>query len=187
VTRIGVYPGSFNPPTVAHLAIADAARRQRRLERVELVVSTVALAKEHVDLPRLEHRIAVLEEVADRVSWLSVRITEARLLVDIAEGYSVLIMGADKWTQVNDPRWYGDERERDRALERLPELAVAPRRPHVVPEEHRLDVPADVVEAVSSTAARAGNPALMVPEARSFAERTGAWIDELRYRAWLTD
>ncbi|MDT1909227.1 hypothetical protein, partial [Acinetobacter baumannii] len=35
--RIGAYPGTFNPPTIAHLAVADAARAQRRLDRVVLV------------------------------------------------------------------------------------------------------------------------------------------------------
>ena len=64
MTRIGAYPGSFNPPTIAHVAIADAARRQRHLDRVDLVLSRVPLAKEHVQLPLFEHRVAVLERHA---------------------------------------------------------------------------------------------------------------------------
>ncbi|MEC8920902.1 MAG: nicotinic acid mononucleotide adenylyltransferase, partial [Actinomycetota bacterium] len=32
--RHGVYPGSFDPPTLAHLAVADAARRRHGLDRV---------------------------------------------------------------------------------------------------------------------------------------------------------
>lgn len=183
--RTGAYPGSFNPPTVAHLAIAAAARDQRRLDRVDLVLSRVALAKEHVELPLLEHRIEVLEAAARRLPWLGVRLTDAQLLADIAEGYDVVIMGADKWGQINDVRWYGDEGERDRAVARLPELAVVPRPPHAVPPEHLLSVPGELA-GVSSTAARGGAVELMVPEAAEFAERTGAWIDEERYRAWLS-
>ena len=57
-TRVGVYPGSFNPPTTAHLAIADAARAQRGLSRIDLVISRVALAKEGVEHPRFEHLIS---------------------------------------------------------------------------------------------------------------------------------
>jgi nicotinic acid mononucleotide adenylyltransferase len=182
--RIGAYPGSFNPPTVAHVAIADAARRQRGLDRVDLILSRVTLAKEHVDLPLLEHRLDVLEGLSSRLPWLGARITDAQLLADIAEGYDVLIMGGDKWVQINDPSWYGGPEERDRALARLPELAVVERPPHRVPGEHRLHVEGDLA-AISSTAARAGAAELMVPEARAFAERTGAWIDEERYRAWL--
>ncbi len=43
--RRGAYPGSFNPPTVAHLAIADAARRRLGLDRVDLIISRDALGK----------------------------------------------------------------------------------------------------------------------------------------------
>ncbi|MEA3216292.1 MAG: nicotinate-nucleotide adenylyltransferase, partial [Acidimicrobiia bacterium] len=100
---IGVYPGSFNPPTRAHVAIADAARRRWGLERVDLVLSERALEKEHVERPLLRHRVAVLEELADRLGWLGVRTTTQQLLADIAEGYDVLILGADKWHQVLDP------------------------------------------------------------------------------------
>jgi nicotinic acid mononucleotide adenylyltransferase len=184
VSRVGVYPGSFNPPTVAHLAIAEAALRQRRLDRIELVVSRVTLAKEHIELPLVEHRIEVLERTARRVPWLAVRVTEAQLLADIAAGYDVVVMGADKWTQIQDVRWYGDAADRDEALARLPELAVVPRPPHVVPPEHTLEVPPELAS-VSSTAVRSGALELMTPEARAFADRTGAWIDEARYRAWL--
>ena len=43
---IGVYPGSFDPLTTAHLAIADAAIARFDLDRLDLVLSNVALAKE---------------------------------------------------------------------------------------------------------------------------------------------
>src|SRR5215218_1782883 len=105
-TRVGVYPGTFNPPTVTHLAIAGAAREQRDLDRVVLVLSTRPIDKEHVDRPRFEDRLAVLHADARATGWLDVAVTEHRLLVDIAQGYDVLIMGADKWAQVNDPRYY---------------------------------------------------------------------------------
>ncbi|WP_419919708.1 hypothetical protein [Candidatus Poriferisocius sp.] len=49
--RIGVYPGSFNPPTIGHLAIARAAPAQQGLDRVDLAVSRVALGKELVARP----------------------------------------------------------------------------------------------------------------------------------------
>ncbi len=43
---VGVYPGTFNPLTVAHLAVADAARRQCGLDRVDLVISPHVVATE---------------------------------------------------------------------------------------------------------------------------------------------
>lgn len=184
--RRGVYPGSFNPPTTAHLAIAGAARRQHRLDRVELAVSTSALAKEGVDHPRFEHRIEVLEATAAELGWLSVRVTELQLLVDIAAGYEVLVVGADKWWQIQDPVWYDDDpAARDAALEALPTLAVAPRGERSVPAEHALAVTPSLTSEISSSAARAGDLRLMVPAARAFAARTGAWIDPDRYERWL--
>ena len=184
---IGAYPGSFNPPTLAHLAIARAARDRFGLTRVDLVLSRRALGKEHVERPLLRHRLEVLDALGRRLPWLGVRVTEAQLLADIAAGYDVLVLGADKWHQVLDPAFYGDSlEERDRAVARLPRLAIAPRPPLDVPPEHLLDVPPEF-GAMSSTRARAGAVELMVPEAVDFDRRTGAWTDPARYEAWLAD
>jgi hypothetical protein len=180
-TRRGAYPGTFNPPTVAHLAIAAAAREQRQLDRVVLVVSVRPIDKEHVERPTLEDRLAVLHAEAERIDWLDVAVTEHRLLVDIARGYDVLVMGADKWVQVNDPRYYdGSVAARDAAVAALPELAIAPRPPLAVPAEHALVVP-DAHGAVSSSAVRAGSLGWMSPAAAAFDAATGAWSDPERY------
>ena len=42
----GVYPGSFDPPTIAHVAIAEAAVRAGALDRLDLAISRVALGKD---------------------------------------------------------------------------------------------------------------------------------------------
>lgn len=182
-----MYPGTFNPPTVAHLAIARAARDQRDLARVVLALSVQPIDKEHVDRPRLDDRVAVLRaEVAASGGWLDVTVTEHRLLVDIARGYDVLIMGADKWAQVNDPAYYGGSATaRDAALAELPELAIAPRPPRAAPTDHALRLDADHA-VVSSSAVRTGNHAWMSPAAAAFDARTGAWSDPARYEKWLS-
>lgn len=181
--RRGVYPGTFNPPTVAHLAVADAARVQRGLDRVDLVLSRRPLNKEHLEVPTLAHRVEVLEAVAARVGWLRVHVTDATLIVDIAEGYDVVVMGADKWEQVNDVRYYVDAAGRDDAVRRLPEVALAPRPPHAIPSGMALDVP-DHVGDVSSTGVRGGRHDWMLPEAADFDRRSGAWSDPQRYLRW---
>jgi hypothetical protein len=181
--RRGCYPGSFNPPTVAHLAIADAARHAANLDRVDLVVSRSPLGKDDVEVPTLADRVAVLEMVARDHSWLGVRVTDDRLLVDIARGYDALVMGADKWAQVRDPVWYGSVAARDDALANLPaRVLVAPRPGYGVEgaEVLRID---DDHGAVSSSAARDGALHLMVPAAAAFDAETGAWSDPDRYRA----
>lgn len=183
--RRGIYPGSFNPLTVAHLAIAEAAVHARGLQRVDLAMSRSAINKEHVDRPLFEHRLAVLHAAAESRPWLGVVVTEARLLVDIAAGYDVLVMGADKWHQVNDVQYYShSEAERDSAVARLPEIAVAPRPPFPVPLRWALDVAGQLAE-VSSSEVRTGRREWMAPEAAAFDERTGAWSEPDRYEHWL--
>ncbi len=153
---IGCYPGSFNPPTIAHLAVAEAALRHAGLDRVDLVLSLVALGKEEVEAPSVDERRAVLTQVAATRPWLGVAVTDRRLIADVAAGYDAVIMGADKWAQVLDPRWYGGSAEaRDAAIARLPRVLVAPRagdRPRGV---ELLDVP-DHLGEVSATAVRSG-------------------------------
>jgi hypothetical protein len=171
--RVGAYPGSFNPPTVAHLTIAEAAFEQCGIDRVDLIVSKVALGKEQDhDLVAIEHRVDALQRVAATRDWLSVVVTDAQLLVDIAEGYELLVVGADKWAQLLDPGWYGSHRERDAALARLPRLAVAPRPPHPLPrpgDGHGLDTIVLDIDAghhdVSATAVRSGRLEWLAPDA----------------------
>ena len=182
MARTGAYPGSFDPPTVAHLAVVDAVVARAGLERLDLVVSRDPLGKGSATTPTLADRVAVLEQVAAGRTGLGVRVTDARLIADVVDGYDVVVMGADKWAQVVDPTWYGSIGARDAALARLPEVYVVPRagaRPSGVT---LLEVDGAVAE-VSSTLARAGQLHLMVPEAAAFDARTGAWSDPDRYRA----
>jgi nicotinic acid mononucleotide adenylyltransferase len=180
LVAVGVYPGSFDPPTVAHLAVAEAARDRAGLDRVDLVVSRVALGKEHVAGPTAEERLEVLLAVAATRPWLGARLTDDRLIADVAAGYDAVIMGADKWAQVLDLAWYGGSvARRDEALARLPRVLVAPRRGHpitaadVAPGE-LLEVD-DTHSVVSSTAVRAGRHDWMLPEAVAWARTRGAW------------
>jgi len=185
VGRTGVYPGSFNPPTRAHLAIAAAARDRHRLDRIDLAVSRIALGKEALARPTLEDRLNVLRaDIADH-DWLALVLTEDALIVDIARGYDVVVMGADKWAQVRDEAWYDSPTERDRALAGLPTVAIAPRPPHQVPAAQLLAV-APELGAISSTLARSGRRDLMTPAAARFDELSGAWSEPDRYERWLS-
>ena len=158
--RTGVFPGSFDPLTTAHLAIADAAVATCRLDRLDLTISTVALAKEQGSHASIEERIAAIERATEARPSLRARTTEAQLIADLAEGYDVCVIGADKWHQLHDLTFYdGSEDERDAALARLPALAVAPRlavrSPSSGPGLVLLAVDPSF-QAVSSTAVRAG-------------------------------
>ncbi|NNF54865.1 MAG: hypothetical protein HKN03_10530 [Acidimicrobiales bacterium] len=168
--RRAVYPGSFNPPTIAHLDLSQAVIEQRSVDVVVWSISRVALGKESHDGPTVEERFVVMNQVAKEYPWLEIQVTDAQLLADIAQGFDVLIMGADKWEQINELQWYGgDSAARDAALAALPELAIASRQPHVAPAEYEIQL--EGVELVSSSAARAGAHHLMLPHARA----SGLW------------
>jgi nicotinic acid mononucleotide adenylyltransferase len=176
---VGVYPGSFDPPTVAHLAIAQAAWRQAGLDRVDLVVSTTPLGKPEPSAPSLADRVSVLEAISRSRPWLGVRVTADQLLADIATAYDVLVLGADKWAQVVDPAWYGSVEARDAAVARLPRLLVAARPPFSLPAAEQLTIP-EAHLVVSSTAARRGRTEWLAPEAAAALS-----ADPRRFAGWL--
>lgn len=139
--------------------MADAARHQCRLDRLDVVLSRQALAKEHGHHHSLEERVEAVRALAAGRPWLGVVVTDRQLVADIAEGYDVVVVGADKWRQLHDVAFYGGSAAaRDDALARLPDVAIAPRQPIPIPIDAGavvLDLPAHLAE-VSSTAVREG-------------------------------
>ena len=166
----GVYPGTFNPPTVGHLAICEAVIEQHELTGLDLVVSRNPLAKDTGERPSLDERIEVIEASIAHLEVVRVVVTELRLIADISTGYDLVVMGADKWHQINDVVFYESIAHRDDAIARLPTLALVGRGDAPIPTEHRLDVP-DHIDPVSSTAARTGRADWMTPEAQA----SGHW------------
>lgn len=122
---IAAFPGTFDPPTIAHLAVAEAARRACGVDRVDLVLSRDPIGK--AGATPLVERIAALEALVAGRPWLGVVVTEHRLITDVAAGYDAVVMGADKWAQVLDPSFHADEAAWRDSLARLPRVAVARR------------------------------------------------------------
>ena len=123
--RIAAYPGTFDPPTIAHVAVAEAALAVCGVNRVELVLSLDPIGK--AGATPIEGRIAAVEALAADRPWLTVAVTEHRLISDVAQGYDVVVMGADKWAQVLDPSYHPSEDAWRASLDRLPQVAVARR------------------------------------------------------------
>jgi hypothetical protein len=141
------------------VAVADAAHRQCRLDRLDLVLSRQALAKEDGHHHSMDERVEALRRVAKGRPWIGVAVTDHQLIADIAEGYDIVVMGADKWRQLHDVAFYGGSAAaRDDALARLPDVAIAPRPPTPIPIDAGavvLDLPHHLAE-VSSTGVREG-------------------------------
>jgi nicotinic acid mononucleotide adenylyltransferase len=70
--RTGVQPDPFDPPTVAHLAIAHTALLHYRLDRVIWTVSRRPLGKND-GRTDVDDRLTVLHSVAADHRWPAVR------------------------------------------------------------------------------------------------------------------
>jgi nicotinamide-nucleotide adenylyltransferase len=134
--RLALLPGSFNPPTKAHLALAVAAFATGSIDHLDFLLASRTVNKERIEGASLSDRLLLLEAlVADRPE-LGVVLVNRGLYVDQAEiiraalpslDELTFVVGFDKVVQIFDPRYY---RDRDASLDRLFVLArflVAPR------------------------------------------------------------
>ena len=134
MTRVGLLGGTFNPPHLAHLVCASAARDQLGLERVLLVPTRIPPHKEVDDEPGPAHRLQMCRLAArDHGGWLAVSSIEVdregpSYTVDTLEQIHAsrpgdelsLIVGGDMaWSL---PSWHRPE-----DVLRLARLAVAER------------------------------------------------------------
>jgi nicotinate-nucleotide adenylyltransferase len=84
VTRLGILPGTFNPVTVAHLAVAQAG-----LRAVDEVVFVLPRAFPHKAYTgaSFEERLDMLQSVLPRESQFSIATSQSGLFKDIAAEY----------------------------------------------------------------------------------------------------
>ena len=87
VSRVAILPGSFHPPTVAHLGLAEAA-----LSRVDLVVFALPRAFPHKSYGRigLDARLELVAAVASSESRFAVAVTVGGLFVEMAREWRQL-------------------------------------------------------------------------------------------------
>lgn len=134
--RVGVFAGTFNPLTRAHVTLANAARRAAGLDALIWACAAASVDKEQVERAALVDRLAQMRAfVASRrretLALLNrgLYVDEARtiraLLAPSAE--LTLIVGYDKIVQIFDPKYYADRDAALRALFSLARLLVAPR------------------------------------------------------------
>lgn len=138
---IVVFPGSFNPPTSAHLAMLRQARAFARKQGgrwwVYAALSQYSVNKETVERMTLLDRVVLLEKtLKQRRVRAGVMLLNRGLYVEQARGILsafpetrrlFFLTGFDKIVQILDPRYYTDRDAALRELFALAHLLVAPR------------------------------------------------------------
>lgn len=130
-SSIALLPGSFNPPTAAHLLLAERARRAG-FDCVAFVLARATAGKDPGGLIPEDRLAAMRMSCSD---GLTVAVCSRGLYADQAEAVAeafpgaevTFLVGSDKVAQIFDPSWYDD---RDASLERLFTVArilVSPR------------------------------------------------------------
>ena len=138
--KIIVFPGSFNPPTTAHLALLKQAWQFARLHgpmHVYAAISKEIIDKENVQRPLLVDRIVLLDTVLrHHVRHTGIMLFNRGLYVEQAEAVHTsfprvtklyFLVGYDKIVQILDPHYYKDRDAALRELFALAELLVTPR------------------------------------------------------------
>jgi nicotinamide-nucleotide adenylyltransferase len=134
--RVGVFAGSFNPLTQAHVALANAARRSAGLDAMIWTCAVASVDKERVERAALVDRLAQVRVFATGRRHDALALLNRGLYVDEARTMRgllapsvelVLLVGFDKIVQIFDPKYYSDRDAALRALFSLAGLLVAPR------------------------------------------------------------
>ncbi len=177
--RLGVFSGSFNPPTIAHVRLCEQAERDLGLDEILWLMAVVNVDKSFFGFP-LTERLAMMTAVAqERPNWSVAACSHGRFFEKaqaVAEAYPTgtqiwFLVGYDTLVRIFEPRFYPDLPMTE-ALRRffvLARLAVMPRgdtdetavrqflqRPEVQPFADRITVlPLDLsIRWVSSTMVR---------------------------------
>ena len=143
-----VFPGSFNPPTIAHLALLKQAREfalhqalpETNRSKTVLVYAAISrhiVDKEHVERPLMLDRIMLLQIILQRhLPGAGIMLFNRGLYVEQAEAVHTsfpeverlfFLIGFDKIVQILDPRYYDNRDAALNELFKLAELLVAPR------------------------------------------------------------
>jgi nicotinamide-nucleotide adenylyltransferase len=214
--RLALLPGSFNPVTDAHLALAEQARRSGRVEAVSYLLASRTVNKERLEGATLEDRLICLRGLVRDTPDAGVVLVNRGLYVDQAEIARAafpsieelwFVVGHDKIEQIFDHRYYADYHAALDRLFRLASFLVTPRgeagpaelaallaRPEnraYADRVHALDLPS-VYRDDSSSRERsrlgAGQaPGDVPPLVATFVRETGAYAPPLRVNGDLVD
>ncbi len=135
--KLGVFSGSFNPPTIAHVRLCEHAQKHLQLHEVLLLLAVVNVDKTRFDFS-LEERVKMMATVAqERPNWSAALCSHGRFVEKaqaVAKAYPEgtkvwFIVGYDTLVRIFEPRFYPDApmQEALRRFFELARLAVFPR------------------------------------------------------------
>lgn len=122
--RIGIFGGTFNPPHLAHSALAEGVRRQLLLDKIIFIPSAVPPLKKKEDVLEIKHRLAMAEIAFGKIPYCEVSDIEIKnsngksytvnTLTRLKELYKndnvtfFLILGVD--SLIDFPKWKSPEK-----------------------------------------------------------------------------
>lgn len=133
--RLAVVSGSFNPPTRAHLGLAQAALATGHYDRLLFALALRTINKVQMVGATLDERCAMLAVVAEQEPRFAVIATNRGLYLEQAQAIQAafapqdltFIVGYDKIVQIVDPRYYLDRAAALSDLFARARFLVAPR------------------------------------------------------------
>ena len=84
--RVGLLPGTYNPPTRAHLALAETAQRRFNLDQIVQVVPH-SLPHKQIARPTVEDRLEWIAELARMRRGWAACMCQGGLVVDIVDAW----------------------------------------------------------------------------------------------------
>lgn len=159
--RLGIFAGSFNPPTRAHVALAAVA-----LARVDEVLFVIPREFPHKDFhgAALKERVEMLRRIAEAEPQFSIAIADRGLFIEIArearghyrDAELLFLCGRDAAERITN--WdYGDPLAFSRMLEEFGLLVARRQGEYIPPSEfsHRIEaLEVDGLDEISSTEVR---------------------------------
>ena len=117
--HLGIFSGSFNPLTIAHIKLIEEARQQYQLDEILLLLAKSNVDKDVYGLP-LAGRMIILKQFAVSQPYISTGVSSHGRYIDKVSALKTIypsqtdfsfIVGYDTLVRIFDPKYYKNLRE----------------------------------------------------------------------------
>ena len=114
--KLGIFSGSFNPMTISHVEMIDAAQSRFKLDEILLILAKTNVDKEIFGLP-LAKRLITLSHYAEKRENFSVAVSSHGRYIEKVEALKSIvpsgtefcfIVGYDTFVRIFDSKYYVD-------------------------------------------------------------------------------